>query len=521
MAAPNEKLATSLAALATLAPARAVAARSLTRTHRERLVRAGFLSEVVKGWYIQARPDDRAGDSTAWFASMREFIAGYCDERFGDQWHIGPEQSLMLRAGERSLPRQVLVWAPQANNQVLNLPHGTSLLLYRTPRLLPAAPVADAGGLRLVSLAEALVRAGPAFFTQQPLAATVALASVPDASELLHVLLAGSHTSLAGRLAGALRHAGRGEFADRIVSTMRAAGHKVDETNPFQQPVPLLPGNRAASPYACRLQLMWRQMRTTVEAVFPAPAPVPSDAAALLRDVEARYVTDAYHSLSIEGYSVTPELIEKVRTGTWDPDGDDRQLRDAMAAKGYFEAHKEVKASVERLLAGANPGAELRAAHATWYQALFSPSVQAGLLKPQDLAGYRNDQVFIRGAQHVPLSKEAVRDTMPVLFDLLEDEVHAGARAVLGHFVFVYIHPYMDGNGRLARFLMNAMLAPSGYPWTVIPVQRRAEYMAALAQASSHQDIAPFAQFVAQLVTEQRAAPLPWPPSRQASAAGA
>jgi Fic family protein len=42
-------------------------------------------------------------------------------------------------------------------------------------------------------------------------------------------------------------------------------------------------------------------------------------------------------------------------------------------------------------------------------------------------------------------------------------------RVVLGHFVFVYIHPYIDGNGRMGRFLMNLMLASGGYPWAVIP----------------------------------------------------
>jgi len=48
---------------------------------------------------------------------------------------------------------------------------------------------------------------------------------------------------------------------------------------------------------------------------------------------------------------------------------------------------------------------------------------------------------------------------MPALFDLLEHEPEPGARAVLGHWLFGYIHPYPDGNGRMARFLMNAMLA--------------------------------------------------------------
>ncbi len=49
----------------------------------------------------------------------------------------------------------------------------------------------------------------------------------------------------------------------------------------------------------------------------------------------------------------------------------------------------------------------------------------------------------------------------------------------------MYIHPYMDGNGRMAKFLMNnVMLAIGGFPWTVIPVQERDPYMVALKSAS-------------------------------------
>jgi len=40
---------------------------------------------------------------------------------------------------------------------------------------------------------------------------------------------------------------------------------------------------------------------------------------------------------------------------------------------------------------------------------------------------------------------------MPAFFDLLREEPHAAVRLVLGHFIFVYIHPYMDGNGRVGR----------------------------------------------------------------------
>ena len=90
---------------------------------------------------------------------------------------------------------------------------------------------------------------------------------------------------------------------------------------------------------------------------------------------------------------------------------------------------------------------------------------------------------------------------MPVLFELIEKEEQACVRAVLGHFLFVYIHPFMDGNGRIGRFLMNVMLVSGGYPWTVIPIQKRETYMNALEKASVYQDIRPFADLIATLVS--------------------
>ena len=89
---------------------------------------------------------------------------------------------------------------------------------------------------------------------------------------------------------------------------------------------------------------------------------------------------------------------------------------------------------------------------------------------------------------------------MRTLFDLLEHESEACVRAVLGHWMFGYIHPYPDGNGRMARFLMNTMLASGGYPWTVVRVEDRKQYLAALDNASIDQQIGPFAEFLSQRI---------------------
>lgn len=199
---------------------------------------------------------------------------------------------------------------------------------------------------------------------------------------------------------------------------------------------------------------------------------------------------------------MTPELIDRVRQGAWNPanNEDDRKSRDALAARGYWQAFQQVKDSVAAIIEGAPAGLLAREQHGNWYRGLFQPSVAAGVLPAGALAGYRNMPVYIRGSRHVPPRWEAVPDAMDALFGLLQQEPEPGERAVLGHWLFGYIHPYLDGNGRMARFLMNAMLASGGYAWTVVRVEDRAAYMAALESASVDEDIRPFATFLSDRV---------------------
>ncbi len=514
MATPSEKLAESLEILNRLQNANgaaAIRARDITRTHRERLLKHGFLEEVMKGWYVPSRPDEVKGESTTWYASFWPFAAVYLEMRFGKNWSLSPEQSLSLHAGNWTVPRQLAVRSPKGRNNVTKLPHGTSLFELQAP-LPDPTDMAEKNGLRLFSLESALIEASPRFFLHHATDARAAMAMIRDASDLLARLLDGGHSTIAGRLAGAFRNSGRGALADEIEQTMSAAGYTARETDPFTDRPAVALRFRETSPYVNRIRILWQKMRDPVIESFPRAPGLQRKRAAYLKCVEEVYVTDAYHSLSIEGYRVTPELLRKVRSGRWNLDANelDREQGNAVAAWGYWQAFQLVQKSIAKVLKGDNPGAVADHGHRAWYREMFAPSVTAGLLKPSDLAGYRNGQVFIRKSMHVPLNRDAVRDAMPAFFDLLREEEHPAVRVVLGHFVFVYIHPYMDGNGRVARFLMNVMLAAGGYPWTVIPLSARNTYMAALEKASVGEDIAPFAEFLAGLVRKGlRGEPLP------------
>ena len=511
MTTPSEKLAKSLTTLKALQDRGTVAIRSrdLSRTHRERLVKNGYLQEVIKGWYIPSRPDEMAAESSSWYASFWDFCASYLESRFDEDWCLSPEQSLALHTGNLTIPKQLLVRTKKETNNVTNLPHETSLLDIRAA--LPRKnDTAIKEGLRLFSLPAALIACAPASYQKNPTDLRTGLAMLGDASGLLERLLEGGHSTIAGRLAGAFRNIGRNDIADNIIDTIKAAGYTIRESDSFASPSPILFTKKESSPYLGRIHLMWHSMREVVLAEFPKAPGIPEEKESYLKKIAEFYTSDAYHSLSIEGYRVNLELIEQVRSDNWNPDDkeEDRNHRDALAARGYWQGFQSVQESIKKILMGENAGVTTGRDHGTWYRALFAPSVTAGILRAGDLAGYRNGPVYIRRSMHVPPNKDAVRDLMPAFFELLAEETEASVRVVLGHFIFVYIHPYMDGNGRIGRFLMNTMMASGGYPWIIIPVEKRAEYMDALECASVDQDIRPFTTFLTELMRAEDIKPL-------------
>jgi hypothetical protein len=89
--------------------------------------------------------------------------------------------------------------------------------------------------------------------------------------------------------------------------------HDVRESDPFDEVITVTNAGRITSPHVHRIRLKWENMRAEVIAHFPPARPVTNDVDVYLKAMDDIHVTDAYHSLSIEGYRVSRDLIEKVR----------------------------------------------------------------------------------------------------------------------------------------------------------------------------------------------------------------
>lgn len=494
----SHPLADALRRAQTAAPNHILRGPQLPRKDRTLLLSRGFLVEIIKGWYALTTPQSQPGDTTFWHAHFWAFASAYLESRYGRQYSLSAEHSLDLWTGNLQTPKQLIVIAPKGGVFTIRLPNDASILIYPDRRNLPRS-TESLQGVQVMPLALALARVSPAYFSRAATNAEIAL-RLARVEELSRVLLSGDAPAVAGaRLGGALRHCGLNAAADRLEADLAAAGLPAKPADPFERPAQLPAGLAFTSPYVARLEAMWVRLRPAVATAFPSvprKPPAPDRYVARVREI---YTHDAYHSLSIEGYQVTPDLIQQIADGAWNPNANpaDQVQVNAMAAKGYHDAFQRVIESVQSVLARQNAGAVAGRDLQDWYRALFSPSVQSGILPAHALAGYRDRPVFIRGSEHVPPPRDALPSAMETFFALLRAEPSPAVRAVLGHFMFVFIHPYSDGNGRLGRFLMNVMLASGGYNWTVVRLERRPAYMAALEDASVRGNIEPFTRLLA------------------------
>ncbi len=122
-----------------------------------------------------------------------------------------------------------------------------------------------------------------------------------------------------------------------------------------------------------------------------------------------------------------------------------------------------------------------------------------------DNAGkYRNENVKIKGATHIPPDYLIASELMENLVLNYEnwDKYHPIIKAALLHGELVKIHPFVDGNGRTSRLVMNLSLMNSGYLPVIVKKDKRLEYYNALDKAHTTGDYTDFVKLVNELEIE-------------------
>jgi Fic family protein len=126
------------------------------------------------------------------------------------------------------------------------------------------------------------------------------------------------------------------------------------------------------------------------------------------------------------------------------------------------------------------------------------------LIEPEKAGIYRTEQVFISGSRYKPPKPQEVSGLMKKLEEkyMKIQEKHPVEIAALLHKDFVFIHPFVDGNGRVARLIMNFVLMKNQFPVTIIPPVLRAEYIAALEKAHTNDN--DFIEFIANCIKQSQ-----------------
>lgn len=123
-----------------------------------------------------------------------------------------------------------------------------------------------------------------------------------------------------------------------------------------------------------------------------------------------------------------------------------------------------------------------------------------------DQAGqYRSIQVYISGTEYIPPAPDEIPRLMTRLIEQIHSSnitLHPIELAAMAHKRLVDIHPFIDGNGRTARLLMNLILVNAGYGVVSIPPVWRNDYVNALSASRQSNNMEPFCKLIAECVVE-------------------
>ncbi|XP_048370237.1 protein adenylyltransferase FICD [Sphaerodactylus townsendi] len=212
---------------------------------------------------------------------------------------------------------------------------------------------------------------------------------------------------------------------------------------------------------------------------------IPKGNSALRRVMEESYYHHIYHTVAIEGNTLTLSEIRHII-----------ETRYAVPGKSLVEQNEVI--GMHAAMKYVNTTLVSRIGSVTLSDILEIHRRVLGYVDPVEAGRFRTTQVFV--GHHLPPHPRDVEKQMLEFVQWINSEdamsLHPVEFAALAHYKLVYIHPFVDGNGRTSRLLMNLILMQAGYPPITIRKEQRAEYYHVL-EVANEGDVRPFIRFIA------------------------
>ena len=472
------------------------------RRQREYLKKAGYLFPVARGYWALKKPEDDAEEVflLIYWQAVEKVLSSFT-------WSLRGHSALAIHNGTQAAQQQLQVRTKEKTNWKLTLPLGFTIKLrydsYFDERLIKSGEVA--GRSIPVDIPELV-------FTDLDKTTPKEVQSFIAGTKFDRLLIEAIYARkprpvVFNRLVGLAKKSGRSDLATDLEKIIETYTHyqiakresvKSDEISVLKPQV-------IRSPWVIRQEEQIKEFEAVLETALKGKISKikKNPLKKLLTQAREHKKYDTYHSTTLEGYQITPEQVEALLSGIV-PDEESGadyfdKMRNRMAIVGYSEAFDFVLERVESDFRKPNISEQLVK---ETYAKLFKPSLDAKIVDLISLTTYRNIAAFIRGTNFIPPSWEKLPDLMSGYEESISKIKNPVIKAILAHYFFVAIHPYIDGNGRTARLLMNYTLLTSGFSWVTIRADQRAEYFGALNKGSVDGDILPFGRFIVEMLKE-------------------
>lgn len=464
----------------------------------------------MKGWYTLeiGVPSVHSGQGVDGIPTpvFLDFLGLYLEDRLGSRWCLSAETSLLFRLDSEAIPDRIIALTEYGSTTHHRFGGLTELTVYRDPDRFPPQNTTWAG-LRLMSPEDALCRLKPSALERDPQLIRRALPLVRNWRSFAETLAREGRATAAARLHAELESAGQDGDAALLRSVLAAGGLPIDARPAAADRTSADPGMSPPD-----LTALWTSWSADLAANPTVAATAPSGLLELLSHAQEMATDDALASLRISGYTLSrgqilsamseperaataagwPELADQERNL---PDGHQDALpgeadpQALLALQGYVETGRLVKRSIVRLLEDEPLSDVLTQDLPGWHQALLLPSCEAGLVPESELGKTRPT-----ASGRSPGSMET---RLKELWELAEQQPDPNHRALLVHLAVLQMRPWGAGNGRLARFLFNALRMAGRRHWLVIDAEKSGEYGEHVAAALAGHSLRPLAKILA------------------------